>query len=808
MVSVLTQHNDNVRSGANLQETVLNASNVNLNQFGKLFSHAVKGQIYAQPLYVPFAQITGKGVHNVVIVVTMENWIYAFDADDNAGSNAQPLWAHQVGNKPPVPAQIYNPQYKDIVGAIGIVSTPAIAPQGGISAAAPSTGIIYLVLFMRNGVGFNNAFQHLLYALDLADGKPRHLRAGHPNPVPIAGSVRGAGYELAGVADKPVHVANGVVTVDQTVDALNLRAEDARNGRVEFNGMQQMQRPGLLLQGGVLYIAFGSHGDFDPYHGWVFAYEADTLQKRGVFCTTPNGAKGGIWQAGEGLSADAAGNVYLGTGNGDARPNAGIAGGPDLGESYIRLKLNAGGLALTGWLNLFQDFGGDEDLGASSPLLLPGNRMVGGGKDGNFYVLDPAALDLQGTRAALTQKFTASSDAGTRPNTNTRHIHGSPVLWDSPEHGPLVYVWGENDVLRAYSYDAASGQFPNQPDANGGQGQPVAKGAIYASNDMPARDGMPGAMLSVSADGQTPGSGIVWASLPPFANANKQVVQGELIAYDASRFDAQGRLIALWRSRQHPRRDDYGSFPKFCCPTIANGKVYQATFSNQLCVYGLLPQPDGGYNLGFGGTTGLTFNGSARVEQNYLRLTGLHDFQAGSVFSTAPVNVEAFQTTFRFLLTRAEADGFTFTIQSEGPRALGSPGGGMGYGPDPNAPNAPAYRITRSVAVKFDLFDNQTAQARSSTGLYLNGAAPDQVGDISLDAAGLDLHRGTPFRASLVYDGATLTVTITDENQNRSAKQQYQVDIPATTSPTAHVGFTGANGGKSAQQDILSWHFA
>jgi hypothetical protein len=585
--------------------------------------------------------------------------------------------------------------------------------------------------------------------------------------------------------------------------------------------MQHMQRPGLLLLNGLLYIAFGSHGDFDPYHGWVFAYDAATLKQRGAFCATPGGAKAGIWQAGEGPVGDAAGNVYFGTGNGDSNPAA--VGGPNLGESFIRLRAGAASLDLDAFMTILQDATDpvfDDDLGAASPTILPDGFLVGGGKDGNFYLLDPSKMKRSGDGTALVQQFLATRGRGSRAKVfgndgkevSTHHIHGSPVTYDSSNQGVLVYVWGENEVLRAYQYDPATHTFPGQPNKRNLEGVSIAIGSMYASNDQRPRNGMPGAMLALSADAKQAGTAILWASLPQFGDANKGSVNGVLTAYDATRFDNQGRFVQIWHSHQNPN-DDPGVFAKFCCSTIADGKVFLATFSNKLRIYGLRPTADGGYIVGFGGHTDLSLNGSARSAAGLLRLTGQHDLQAGSVFCSNPVNVKSFNTVFRFQTTAGNnaADGLTFCIQGEGPRALGGPGGGLGYGPDPTDPLDPGFRITKSVALKFDLFDNQTIQPRSSMGLYTNGDSPIAAnaigGEIALDPLGINLHSGHQFRVTLVYDGTTLQATLRDLTLLKEVSRSFPINIPSITGATAHVGFTAGTGLLSADQEIVSWQF-
>jgi hypothetical protein len=821
-VSVLTQHNDNIRSGANLQETKLNTTNVNVNDFGLLVSRDVVGRIYAQPLYVPNVLIAGKA-RNVVFVATMHSWVYAFDADDLV-PGAGPLWKRQV-NAHPVPSHFYNENYFDISNnnddPIGILSTPVIDAVANTmylvaSAYDPAT-------LAGPAPQSQNAFKQLLFALDLSTGDPRAATAGSSNPVSITGSVAGFGYRDGQELNQGliVHKTAKGAAVEVTIKGKKISVTDAANGTVTFSPMQHMQRPALLLADGLLYIAFGSHGDFGPFHGWVFAYEAASFKQRGVFCTTPSGAEGGIWQAGEGPVGDGQGNVYFGSGNGDSQPSA--LGGPNLGQSFIRLRPGTASLDLDAYTTVIQDATNpvfDEDLGAASPTILPDKFLVGGGKDGNFYLLDPSQMTNAGAPGAVVQRFLATRGRGSRdevrrPNgeiISTHHIHGSPVVYDSPNHGVLIYVWGENEVLRAYQYDPGTHRFPGQPNARNAPGQSLAIGVMYTSNDVRDRDGMPGAMLSLSANGKQLGTAILWASLPPFGNANRNSVDGLLTAYDASQFDAQGRFVQLWHSHQNVQ-DDPGVFAKFCCPTIADGKVFLATFSNKLRIYGLRPTSDGGYSVGFGGSNGLTLNGSARSAGGSIRLTGKHDLQAGSVFCTKPVNVKAFHCIFRFQTTAGNgtADGLTFCIQSEDPRALGGVGGGLGYGPDPNNTNDPGFKITQSIALKFDLFDNQTIQAGSFLGLYKNGDSPIPPnaigGEIGTLGLGIDFHSGHQFLVTLDYDGVTLQLALKDLTLKTQITHSFPIDIPSITGNSAHVGFTAGTGLSSADQEILSWQF-
>ncbi len=331
-------------------------------------------------------------------------------------------------------------------------------------------------------------------------------------------------------------------------------------GTIAFQPLYQLNRPGLLLLNGEIYIAFGSHGDIGPYHGWVLAYNASTLAQTAVFNTTPNGSEGAIWQGGQGLVADVA-NIYFMTGNGTFNANA---GGTEYGDSVVKLA-TLSGLSVSDYFTpdnqgaLNQS---DLDLGSGGPILLPQTTsIVGGGKDGILRLIDTAGMGgYNSSFNADLQEFQATSGI----------IMIGPVYWNSPSNGPVLYLWGPGDHLKAFEF--LNGSF---------QTTPISQSSVTSPSG-----NSNAAALSLSANASTSGTGIVWASVSYSGDSNQQTVPGILRAFDATNLTTE-----LWDSKQNVARDDVGNYAKFAPPTVANGKVYLATFSNQLLVYGLLPPP-------------------------------------------------------------------------------------------------------------------------------------------------------------------------------------------------------------------------
>ena len=498
-VAVTTQHNDNSRTGQNLNETILNTSNVNVSSFGKLFFRTVDGQIYGQVLYVPGLTIKG-GVRNVVYVATQNNSVYAFDADNPLTST--PLWQVNLGT--PMPSTDIAASCVSITPQVGITSTPVIDTAGKT---------LYVVADTKDTLGYH----FKLHALNLISGAEKF-----GGPVEISGSVPGTG-------------------------------DASSNGSVPFQPLQQYNRPGLLLANGVVYAAFGSNCETIPWHGWIFGYDALTLQQAAIFNDTPNGSSGGIWGGGQGMLADNSGNIYFASGNGTFDANA---GGSDYGDSIVKLS-TASGLTVSDYFTPWNEAvleARDADIGSGGPIALPGTDMIANiGKDERMRLVSLSSMgEFSATLDGDMQEFQATA--------NPWAFVGAPVYWSSPNNGPSIYVWGPGDYLKAY-------QFTDEKFVI----SPVSESSIMSpggnSNTVP---------LSVSADGSTAGTGIIWAASSLSGDAGQHTIAGILRAFDATDLSNE-----LWDSQQNAARDGVGNYAKF--NPVARSRAIRNSSGIQAC---------------------------------------------------------------------------------------------------------------------------------------------------------------------------------------------------------------------------------
>lgn len=508
---VTTYHFDNARDGLNAQETVLTPGNVNSTNFGLIRVLATDGKVDAQPLYL--AGLTGlnaKGTPtNVLYVATEHDSVYAFDAD----SGAQ-LWEVSLLGSGEMTSDDHN--CGQITPEIGITSTPVIDR---------AQGVIYVVAMSKVS---NSSYYQRLHALNLTTG------AELPgSPVVINGSSPGTG---AGSS-------KGNLTFDSS----------------KYPGMYA-ERAGLLLLNGTIYLAWTSHCDDRPYTGWVMAYSESTLKQTSILNLTPNGSEGSVWMAGNGLTADAQGNIYFLDANGTFDTSLDSTGFPsqqDYGNAIIKLSTMGSTLAVADYFEAFDtvsESANDIDLGSGGAMLLPDmtdatgimrHLLVGAGKDTNIYVANRDNLG----------KF--------NPNNNSNLYQELPAVlpngaWSSPAYfNGTVYYAGQGDTLKAFPITQARLATT-----------PSSKSAVTFP--------YPGSTPSVSANGTT--NGIVWTVE---SNSGQAAV---LHAYDATNLSHE-----LYNSNQAAGgRDSFGNGNKFITPVIVNGKVFVGTQTG-VAEFGLLP---------------------------------------------------------------------------------------------------------------------------------------------------------------------------------------------------------------------------
>ena len=529
----LTYHNNLSRDGTNTHEFALTTSNVNTSTFGKLFSCQADGAIYAQPLWIPNLKVAGAS-HNVAVVATQHESLYAFDAD---ATPCTTLWhanlidsAHGgTSGETSVPSAgtvaLVGNGFGDISPEVGITGTPVIDP---------TTDTLYVV---SKSVNASTQFFQRLHAIDLTTGIERVK----PQSVDSSISVPGTGAGSVG-------------------------------GQVAFDPRNESQRPGLVLSNGVVYVAWASHEDHDPYHGWVIGFNALTLAPvpNAIFNSTPNQvgtlsySRGGIWMGGGAPAVDALGNLFFITGNGTFDANT---GGSNYGNSVVRLS-TVSGLSVTDYFTPLDQASldaNDTDFGSGAATILVDqlagpvtHLVIGGGKQGNLFLLN---RDNMGKFSSSTNNVIETVNLG-------NSIFATPAFWQNN-----LYVAGVGP-LKQFAFNSTTGKF---------------NGAPFSQSSTSYR--FPGATPSVSSNGAT--NGIIWTldnglyCTPQSPGCGATVLH----AYDATNVANE-----LWNSSQAAaNRDLAGHAVKFTVPTVANGKVYVGTRGNdssvlgELDVYGLLP---------------------------------------------------------------------------------------------------------------------------------------------------------------------------------------------------------------------------
>jgi hypothetical protein len=512
---IYTNKNDNSRTGQDLQETVLTPQNVNVNTFGKLFSFPIDGQVQGQPLYVANVNIPNPlngtaGYHNVVYFGTANDSVYAYDADGKVP--AGPLWMDSFIDPPsvvPVPGSCV----MVVQSIIGITPTAVIDP---------TTNTMYVEARTLEGqtTACSGNYVHRLHALDITTGAEKF-----GGPVVIQASVPGTG-------------------------------EGSSGGVLAFDPLHENSRPGMLLSqsaqdvNSVVYIATAGNQDLQPYHGWILGYDSQTLALKYVFCTTPNGKEGGIWQMGGGLAADANGNIFLSTGNGT------FDNATDFGLSVLELTPNNGALTLAGYYtpsNFSTLNGYDWDVTSGGVLLLPQqpgnypNLLVAGGKEGTIYVVNRDSL---GGYQAGSNNIVQYIVGAIKPSVGRNQTNG---MFNTPTYFQgNVYIFGEHDYPKMFTLN--NGLLPTTATSTGT--------AVMSSPDP-----------IISANGSL--NGIVWML--------EYAPSPTLWAYNPSDLTQE-----YYDTNQDAARDQVSPTPIIRVnPTVANGRVYVPANTSVL-VYGLL----------------------------------------------------------------------------------------------------------------------------------------------------------------------------------------------------------------------------
>ncbi len=526
---VLNWKGGNSRNGLYANETTLTPANVNTTQFGKKGVFHADGLIIAQPLLVSSVDMGAAGTHNVLIVASEHDSIFAFDADN---PSAAPLWQRSYldpANGVTTMADNFGGRTA-LGGEIGITGTPVIDSN---------TGAIYFVTTIaRNGKP-----EQWLRAVDIKTGKDFG-----PGSVQITASVPGDGKASV-------------------------------NGQIAFDPSIQNQRPGLALLNGNVLISWGSFSDFGVYHGWLMAYDATALKQVAVFNPTPqnqpndvvggpadHGGGGSFWGGGAAPAIDSDGSIFIVAADGS---NNADSGGQNFGDSVLKLKLNGNAFQIVDWFSPANRDCIDEadlEIGSGGVAILPADAGNGKNlaavisKEGRLFILNRdslghfnAAGDTQIPAAFMVGNQTCflGMGGGFAEGPNWQRLYGNVSYWNGN-----IYAGAANAPLKQYSFQNG---IPNST--------PLAQSGTSSS--------LRGMNTVVSANGNT--NGIVWA-YEKSANGGQAILH----AYDATNIGRE-----LWNSNMAGGRDSLPVATAFGVPVVLNGRVIAAGDS-AVTVFGAL----------------------------------------------------------------------------------------------------------------------------------------------------------------------------------------------------------------------------
>ncbi|HLJ92245.1 MAG TPA: hypothetical protein VKU02_03540, partial [Gemmataceae bacterium] len=681
-VDVLSWHNDNLLSGSNNQEEILTPANVSSTNFGMLYNYPVDGYVYAQPLYKSNLTLPDGSTHNVVFVATEHDSVYAFDGDSpsNSPNGDGILWHRSFINSASKITTVPNGDVNsgDIQPEIGITGTPVINA---------ATNTLYVIAKTKEVRSTTAHYVQKLYALDITTGQDVTAPF-------VIGDTTGTNTNTS------------MISVHGTGDG-NVA------GTLTFNALKENDRSALALSGdgSTLYAVWASHGDQGPYHGWVVAFDAKSLQALSWFNTTPNSGLGGIWQSGGGVAVDPnTGNIFFATGNSKA---ANLPPG-DLGESVVELT-TSGQLTLADYFtpnNKAALDQVDEDLGSGGTMLLPDqpgpfpHLMIETGKEGKIYLLNRDDLGKYKTGTNGADRVVQELPQG------VAGVWASPAffLTDPSTNSGLVYYHGSGDLLKAFR---------------------LSNGKLTAVSPSGSdRFNFPGAQPSVSSNGTQ--NGIVWELQTDGYSSN---LPATLHAYDALNLSKE-----LYRSDRETAnsagsawlRDPMGPATKFTVPTITNGHVYAGS-GNSVSIFGLFDPvtdvPIAPSNLvaqtiaPTGKQVHLTWTNSAT------NATGIRIYRStDGVNFTLLTTVGRFTTSYTDPATLAAASTYHYRVVATNQLGNGAPSNTA----DVSTPGKPVLMLARVISTEIDLSWTRTGNdhydvERSTDGVNFTAVNPAPI---------------------------------------------------------------------------------